>query len=238
MIVRYGSYQHDDGECAVAVDQQALENDAGQYYARRVTWTISGQLQADTAAALAVKMVQLERAYAVWYRDLVLADGPTVVWQLPNAGSTTGVKIVKPPSYPSGAGAQLTTFVDYSIVATADYPAGGGENLLRSFTETLAFSGGGPRRTVVECANAPPQEQVLALYTAFRATQIGQAVGLTGYPTPPAPLWPGKLEVDGEPTLGSPRLRNGVYVDWPVSWAYRFVSATPLAGVPNRWPAG
>ncbi len=78
----------------------------------------------------------------------------------------------------------------------------------------------------------------MALYTAYRATQTGQAVGLYGYPPVPPPLFPGKLEEGGRPTLGSPRLRNGVYVDWPVSWSYSFVSATPLVGFPNRWPAG
>lgn len=238
MIVRYGSYSHADAECTVAVSQSALENDAGQYYARRVTWTITGRLQADTPAALAAALVALELAYSVWYGDLGLFDGNTMVMGLLNGGSLTGVKIVQPPSYPSGEGAQLTTFLDYVIVATADYPAGAGQNLLKSFTETLAFSGGGPRLAAVECVNVPPQEQVLALYTAYRATQTGQAVGMYGYPPVPPPLFPGKQEVAGQPTFSSPRLRNGVYVDWPVSWSYSFVSATPLVGLPNRWPAG
>ncbi len=183
-------------------------------------------------------MAQLQAAYSVWYRDFALRDGTTTLFSLPSAGSLTGVKVVKPPSFPSNTGAALTTFADYEIVLTADYPAGAGQGALRSFSETLAFSGGGPRATVVECANAPPQPQILNLYTAYRATQVGQAVGVFAYPPVPAPLFPGALEVAGSPTYGSPKYRNGAYTDWPVSWSYSFVSATPLAGYPNRWPAG
>lgn len=188
--------------------------------------------------ALMVAVRAMESAYSVWYRDLGLYDGSTVLMSLPNRGSLTGVKIVRPPAIPRGEGAQLTTFLDYTITATADYPAGSGTGLLRSFSETLAFSGGGPRRAVLECVNVPPQEQVLTAYTAYRATQTGQAVGMFAYPPVPAPLFPGKLEVALQPAFGSPKLRNGVYTDFPVSWSYSFVSATPLVGFPNRWPSG
>jgi hypothetical protein len=110
-------------------------------------------------------------------------------------------------------------------------------NPLRSFNETLTFSGGGPRITVVECANVPPQPQVLNLFTAFRATQVGSAVGMFGYPPIPVPIFPAALEESGQPAFTSPSLKGGIYVDYGVSWSYRFISATPMAGLPNQWPA-
>lgn len=238
MILRYGSYSHEESECTVVLSKEVVENEAGQPYEERQTWTVTGRLQADTPGLLLAKMVALQAAYSVWYRDFGLYDGNTLMLALVNRGSTSGVKIVRPPSYPQGEGAQLTTFLDYTIVAAATYPAGNGQNPLKAFTETLAFSGGGPRRAVVECVNAPPQEQVLTAFTAYRATQQGSAVGLYGYPPVPPPLFPGKLEEAGRPVFGSPKLRNGAYTDFPVSWSYTFASATPLVGLPNRWPAG
>lgn len=243
MYLKYGSYQHADAEVTFTIGRDALENEAGQHYGDRHTWNIEGCLQAADTAAVVTAFRALEAAYSQWYRDLVFYDDSgAATHTLLNSGSTTGVKIIRPPSYTRGDGAELSTYRNYIITATADYPAGTGANLLRSFTETLAFGGGGPERAVVECVNVPPQEQVLKLYTTYRASQRGSAVGMYSYPAIPAPLFPGKERVrsnpPGDPQYGSPKLRNGIYVDWPVSWSYEFISATPLVGFPNRWPSG
>lgn len=243
MYLKYGSYTHADAEVSFTIDSQSLENEAGQQYGYRNTWRIEGCLQADDTTAVVTAFRALETAYSVWYRDLVFYDDSgNITHKLLNAGSLTGVKIVSPPSYPRGEGAELSTFRHYTLMASADYPAGAGLNALRSFSETLAFTGGGPERTVVECANVPPQEQVLKAFTMFRAVQSGSAVGMFQYPVIPPPLFPGKERIrsvpPGNPVHGSPKLRNGRYIDWPVSWSYEFISATPLVGFPNRWPAG
>lgn len=204
-----------------------------------ITWRISGQIHADDTSALVTRLIALRAAYSRWYSDLGLYDASgNLTHGLLNRGSTSGVKVVKPPHFPKGDGAQLSTFRDYEIVLEARYPATNQQNPLLAFNETLSFSGGGPRRTVVECTNVPPQEQLLTLYTAYRARQSGSATGLYGYPPIPAPIFPGALEVNGEPTFGSPRLKNGRYVNFPVTWNYSFVSAVPLVGLPNAWPAG
>jgi hypothetical protein len=240
--LRYGSYSHAVNEASVQMAASTIDNEAGQPYAVRRTWTIGGRAEGDDTTAVVNAMALLEAAYSFNFSDLVLEDDSgNVLHALRNAGSLSGVRIIQPVSYPVGEGAELSTFRNYTIVAQADYPAigafGGGFNPLRAFSETLSFSGGGPRRAVIECANVPPQEQFINAFTAFRAIQSGSAVGMFAYPLIPAPLFPGKEEVAGQPTIGSPKLKNGIYIEWPVSWSYTFVSATPLVGLPNRWPS-
>jgi hypothetical protein len=240
MILRYGSYNSDSNECSVVISRDAVMNDAGQPYALRHTWNINGTIFGDDTSAVVTALLALERAFAVWGLDLSLLDSSgNVCHSMPSTGSLTGVKIIRPPSYPQGDGAELSTFRNYEIIATCDYPYGLGQvtNPLKSFVETLAFSGGGPRRMVVECAAGPPQPQVLNQFTAFRATQTGSAVGMFGYPPIPPPIFPAALVENGQPTFTGGQLRGGVYVDFGVSWNYRFESASPLAGFPNQWPA-
>lgn len=246
MRIRYRDWVSDDYECTVSIVRGIETNEAGQPYATTHTWAITGRTAAADTAAVVAKYRLMEQAFAFWGGDLQLEDSTgTVIERLPSIGSLQGVKITQPPSCPDGTGAQLSTYRDYTLTATASYPGavlpGGalaGVGPLRAFTETLSFSGGGPRRGVVECINTPPQEQTLALYSAYRATQSGTAVGLLGYPPIPLPIWPAALESAPETSRGSPRFANGVYTEFPVSWSYRYVSALPLVGFPNRWPAG
>lgn len=238
MYLRYGNYQTADSEVSVTILREAQVNEAGQPYALRHTWDITGIIFGDDTAAVVANLLALERAFAFWGNDLALIDSNgTICHAMPSGGSLTGVRITKPPSYPNGDGAELSTFRTYSITATCDYPYGPVTNPLKSFTETLAFSGGGPRRIVVECAFGPPQPQIVNQFTAFRATQTGAAVGMYGYPPIPPPIFPAALVENGSPSFTGGQLRNGVYVDFGVQWAYRFESPTPLIGLPNQWPA-
>lgn len=238
--LRYGVYTHGADEVSLTVSKSALLGPTGQRYGQRITWAIDGRLIADDTAAVVTAKRQLESAYDRDGQDFTFTDSNgTVAHSMQSAGSLSGVVIDEPPSFPDGTGAQLSTYLDYRIVAHCDYGFTAGENPLKSFTETLSFAGGGPRRAVVECTNALPQEQVLSLATAYRCTQSGAAVGLLAYPPIPGPIFPGKEEVAGsDRSFGSPRYVNGVYTDWPVSWSYLFISATPLIGRPNVWPAG
>ncbi len=238
VFLRYGTYTSAANECTVAIDREAVTNDAGQPYALRHTWNIEGQLQAADTASVVLLILALERAFSFWGLDMALVDSNNnVLHSLYSRGSLTGVRITKPPSFPKGDGAQLSTFRDYVITATAEYPYIGAINPLKAFTETLHFSGGGPRATCVECTNIEAQPQILSLYTAYRANQAGSAIGMFGYPAIPGPIFPGALEEAVTPSFTAPRLQYGNYVDFGVSWAYKFVSPYPLVGLPNQWPA-
>lgn len=238
--LRYGAYTHGDDEVELTVQKSALVGPTGQRYGQRITWTIMGRLLADDTAAVIAAKRTLEAAYNADGLDFTFTDSSTgtVAHSMQSAGSLSGVVIDEPPSFPDGTGAQFSTYLDYRIVAHCDYGFVN-QNPLKAFTETLSFSGGGPRRAVVECTNAPPQEQLLALATPYRCTQAGSAVGLLAYPPIPGPIFPGKEEVEGgSPSKTSPKYVNGVYTDYQVSWSYSFISATPLIGLPNVWPAG
>lgn len=239
-FLSYGGYVHSENEVSVSVNRTTLKNQTGQPYGEQHAWTIEGRLIGDDTAAVIAAARALVAAYSRHYLDFRFYDSSgNTAYDMKSAGSLTGVIIDEPPSFPEGTGAQLSTFLDYRIVAHCDYGLTPGANPLKAFTETLAFSGGGPRRAVVECANAEPQEQILSLRTAYRCSQSGSAVGLLAYPPIPGPIFPGKEEVvGGDVQIGSPKYANGLYTDWPVSWSYSFISAVQLVGLPNVWPAG
>ena len=255
MRLIYGSYQHDDGEVTVSISRQAKETDAGIPYALTHTWQIQGQIQGASTTEVRDKILALERAYTFWNRNLrlVASDG-TVLHELPVAGSISGVRVIQPPSFPDGAGAQYTTYRDYTIIVQAEYPygptlgiAGGflrgfaGGYLLKRFSETVSFSGGGPKRAIIETINTPPILQLVGAYTAYRATQSGIAVGYLGYPPVNViapPLWPRYLMESPKITRKSAVMQNGIPTDFEVTWSYEFASPVPLYGGPNQFPAG
>lgn len=238
MILTYGNYAHLPGECAVAINRRTAFSDTGIPYRETVQWTIEGRVEADTPAGVWAELARLEAAYRVPNRAarLVHADG-FVAHQLLPLGSLSGVKVVQPPSFPNGTGAEYSTFRNYQIVLEAEYPVGNPNTLLRSWTETLTFRGGGPDRRLVETVDGPPVEYLAKRRTVFRCTQSGTAVGFLAYPPPAAvarPLFPAALEGAEHPvTYGSPRSDGPRLVDWPISWSYSFASAVPFVGLPR-----
>jgi hypothetical protein len=239
MYLTYGSgYVHSDGEVELSIDKATEFTDWGEPFRVRHTWTIKGQVQAATPALVANYCRLLELGYSVWYRDAVLWISAGVpAHSLPNSGSLTGVRVVKPPHYPVGQGAEGTTFRNYVIVLEAEYPLGDPSTLYVSFQETVSMRGGGPVFGFVPVVNGDPQKQLLYSRTPGYATQQGQAVGWLTYPPIPPPIWPGDLIEEPVITPGNAQeLRNGTYFRFPVSWAYSFGSAARLAGVPNQIP--
>lgn len=241
--LRYGNYYHADGEVSVSIAKSVETTDAGIPFRTTHTWNIAGRIIGETIAEVVQRMGLLERAYGTWFRTAQLISSAGIVChELPNAGSITGVKVIQPPSYPDGSGAQLSTYRDYVITLSADYPAiGYGVPLIKSWVETITFTGGRPVRGLVETVNGPSVPFVIKRQRPYRATQVGSAVGAFGYPPYGAMLWDESLLEGEDPeskSLGAPRTENGRLVDWPVSWSYRFGSVAPLNGLPNVLPTG
>lgn len=239
MRLRYGNYLHDHGEVAVSISRQNLETDAGVPYECVHTWQVSGRVVADTTAGLVGKLLRLERAYAIPFQAAALVDANGLVCHaLPNAGSVSGVRVVQPPSYPDGSGAQLTTYRDYTVVLSAAYPVFA-RPLLRLWTETVTLWGGLPDRRVVATVNTAPLVYVARRRTPYYATQVGQAVGYSTWPAPPPPLFPAALDGPEHPrSQTSPRTQEGRLTDFAVGWSYRFSSPLPLVGRPAVMPGG
>lgn len=241
MKLRYGTYTHAAGEVSVSINKTVRETDAGVPYETEHTWVINGTAFGNTTAEVVASLGSLERAYGTWFRDAALFDETTgvVCHALPNAGSTSGVRVLQPPSYPRGDGAELSTFRNYTITLSAIYPAVGQAALIKQWTETLTFSGGIPDRRMVTTVNSLPVPYITARFTPYRATQVGSAVGAYSYPPVPPPLWPNSLDGPDHPvSYASPTTQKGRLIDWPISWNYRFVASAPLVGRPNVLPTG
>ena len=241
MLLSYGDYRHPLGQPAIVISRQTLFSAANTPLAVRERWEISGLLQAGSSEEMSEKIDSLEAAYATGGKDLVLylPDGSTASsHRLVNSETLGGVRVVRPPSYPQGRGAEYATIRTFAVALEADLPVSL-ETALVSYRETLEFRGGGPRFGHLEPLVGLPIKQLLRRHTIFRATQRGEAVGWLAYPTPPLALWPAALVEAGTVQLASPRRRGSgpalAYTDFPISWSYQFESALPLLGRPSAW---
>lgn len=239
MQLRYGSLWFDIAGAGVSVTSRTEENAAGIPFEREVTGAVEGWWTGSTNE-LIVKSRIMEASLAIPYQDLVLlTDAGVVAFQLPNAGSISGVRVLDGPHYLDGRGsAEFATYRTFRFVATASYPLIAGP-VVMDFREELGTSGGGPVYDFMQPVNDydPVPVRVFAR-TPYRAFQRGYAVtrSLTplAFPTPPPPLFPGALLM--APTFNQSSERAGGS-RWHLrsEWAYEFGSNSPLLGVPNVW---
>lgn len=236
MFLRYWSRVSADGECALSITKQAMLTPAGRRYGERHTWVIDGQLQADTPVLIAVAVRNLEATFARDYGDAeLLISAGVAMHRLPNAGSTTGVRVVQPPHYPQGTGAEGTTFRNYRVVLEAEYLTDTPPQM-KVFSERLSQDGGLPLYADVVLTEGLPRTHLLATHTPYRYVQSGQAVGFLAYPPVPPPVFGRGPQLRGQRVeYGSPIPQNGGFTDWAVSWAYEFSSPVPLTGLPFVW---
>ncbi len=241
MFLKYGNYQHADNEASVVISKEGLFTSAGMPQGVRERWTINGRLQASSQAQLTATIAALAAAYSVQGQDVAfyLDNGQPTSHAIPSAATNGGVRVVVPPSFPEGRGAEYSTFRNYTIVLEAEWLDPNAT--LLSWHEVLSFQGGGPQFGYLEPINGLPQKQLLKQFTTFRATQAGEAVGYWSYPAPAAPLWPaaehlGVREIRYElpHRMGPPGAP--VYTQFKVSWSYQFEDAGPLVGAPTAWP--
>jgi hypothetical protein len=239
LYLRYGNYSHATAEASVVIDRIPNFNDGGQQTGYKETWNISGCLQAATQNLLHAEIAILKAAYSIQGQaiGLFFADGNATAHILSTAGTEGGCRVVRGPSFPQGEGAEAGLYRTYQISVEADVIDPSAQFI--SYSETLSFSGGGPRVAYQTYIYDVPEPFILAAATPYQATQQGQAVGRFAYPVPPGPLWPANLMENPQVQLTSPRRKGPVgspfYTEYPVSWSYRFESASPLTGIPNRW---
>jgi hypothetical protein len=239
IFLRYGSYTHAANEAIVAVNKATQETEGGQPYETVCGWQINGILlptAGNEVASLVTKRAAIEQAYSRWFQDATFftSDG-IIIYQLSNALSVRGVRVVSGPTF-QGEPTAYSTGIPYTIGLQASFPAAGAGSLIHSWSETLTIVRGGPVYGMIEPLNAAPIRYVAKRSAPWRATQVGQAVGFYGRPPVPAAIWPGLIV--GQPQFSdrSPRYQGGRFVDFGVSWSYEFSSAGPLAGEATRQP--
>lgn len=236
MYLKYGSYQHAANECAVVISREGLFSRDRIPLGFRERWDIQGRLQATSQGAITALIAGLQAAYGRCGQDIGLYfdDGTATAHHLASAATAGGTRVVTPPSFPEGKGAEYSTFRNYAVavegeVVDTSHP-------LLSWIESLNFTGGGPEFGFLETINGSPQKQLLKQATTYRATQQGEAVGHGSYPFVPAPIWPAAEHVHlREVSYQTPVRKglSGLTTEFPVRWSYTFESELPLIGGPT-----
>lgn len=236
LVVSYGAFTSDESECAVVETVSLLKTPMGHPYGFAYRWQIDGVRLSDSFTNTVSAMASLQGYFTGGdlTKALRLTDGATgaTVAELSPNGSISGVLIEQAPGYPNGGGAQLTTFADYTIVASVEHLSPNAP-LYAEFQESISFRGGGPLRDVFDLTNGAPQAQILRKQTAYRAQQSGSAVGLESWPPVPAAKWPTMLTAAPVIQRQSPQLMGVRTLMYSVSWQYDFASPAPLAGNPT-----
>lgn len=237
MIFKFGSYTHDDQELSLGVVTEAQLTAAGVVYAHTKRFDIRGLLIGDDVADITNKIRALETAYQARGVDAVLyqSDGTTeTAHALKNAQTISGVRVVRPPSFPF-APACYTTWQQYTITLEADYAVNPGDpatNILQ-WRETVETFGGGPQYAWTQPIIGTPVRQIVRQQTTFKAMQSGSAVGYQTWPTPPAALFPGALLERPRIMRESPRRNGNGYQEYQISWNYIYESSSQLTGLPT-----
>jgi hypothetical protein len=241
MYLKYGNYQHAANEAAVTITRQAIFSDAGLQRGVRERWEIEGRLQAGDPASVTAALDALAAAYSIQAQDVgfYLDSGEPTSHRIISAQTNGGVRVVVPPSFPQGKGAEYSTFRSYTIALEAEWLDP--QATLIHWHETLSFKGGGPKFAHLEPINGQPVKQLLKQATVFHATQTGEAVGYRNYPTPALPIWPAAEHVEQREVryelprrMGPPG--NPTYTEFKVTWSYQFEDAGPFVGLPTAWP--
>lgn len=236
MIIKYGSNSRTDSEIALTITKNAQRAPNGTRIGTRETWTLDGILHGTDVDDLTTNIAALEAEFSSDGKDIVLlkSDGTTeTAHKITNSNTIGGVKVIQPPAFPKGDGAEYTTFRRYRIVIGALVDDGSDE--LMDFRETTTRTGnGGPRRVLIEVLNGPPQAQTTSRYTPVRITQRGRALGKTIYPNAAIPFYPAELSnPEHTITFTGPTNDRGNFIGFGTSWTYVSLLAFPGTAIPQ-----
>jgi hypothetical protein len=237
MILRFGNYRHDDNEVRLSIDRRAELTAAKVPYVWTTRWTLDGLLVGDDVADITTKINALEAAYKVRGVDaeLLTSEGGVTAHRMLSAASVGGIRVIGPPSYPDGSGAEYTTWRRYSITIEADFPVNPNDpsTQILDWNEVYETSGGGPLYGYTQPIKGSPIRQTIREQTTYKATQSGSAVGYLARPTPPAPIWPGALIEQPRIMKVSPKRNGSGFQEFAISWSYQFEAPFPLNGTPT-----
>lgn len=223
MYVKWGSYQHADNECQVAISRETVNSAHGQPYAIKERWDIQGMLFAADVASLTTAIAALEAAYSganSLNKDLGLyvSGGTTLTAHyITSANTINGTHVVRAPNFPEGAGAEYTTYRTYSISVEAEYLTNDAD--LIGWAETLTYRGtAGLIWGYLEPITGSPQQQTFQEQSTQWLVQQGYAIGNNYYPTIPSPVLAASEHFDQrEVTMELPDLTTK---ERRVRWSY------------------
>lgn len=242
MLPKLGTYELPEGRCEITRRDTPEFTENRQVLSNTIRLDCSSALYAEDVEEMDGLVEELLQAFADFQGSgedfVVYLPGGRKKSQLSlyNAGSIGGVRIVSTTPAESLKNAGYVTWLPFSFSLEAEYPAENAGQLIREWTETITPVS--PNRDAWLLAlHGDHQLQQVREKPFYEATQAGTAIGYLGYPTPPSPIWPNAwMNYDEPPGRGTPKPRGNGYIDYPISWNYRFQSNRPLIGTPTRQP--
>lgn len=233
MYLSFGTHRRPSREAALTgLQRSIIRSDRGHRAVETVTMQVEGLIHADTPSQLAAEIADFETTLASDPEgDVGLYFDTGSPAQVLSAGDALGGIAVLGWSWLDDPPGQFVTYRKYSVSFQASYLNTNEELLL--FRESLRVGGGGPRVVFLEAITGLPQKQITAQKTTYRATQSGEAIGSTRYPSVPSPLFPAAMieEPDVEEE-GADNVR-GSFTNFRIRWTYRYESDRPLIGHPH-----
>lgn len=245
MILAYGSFKHPIGQPKVSFVADAIKNEGEIVVAHHARVDIAGMIIGtgnNPQQDIDQQIAQISVAYEKQNQDVVLYlnDGTPSQNVLRVSDTLGGIRIVRPPSFPEGGGAEYATYRTFSIALEAELPAVEA-TALWSFRESVVFQGGGRIWDIAQPIFGDGIEQTIKQKSPYSAVQSGEAVGYLDYWSKmwPGPLWPAsEQEFVREELMEGPRRIGTAYKLFPTRWTYRFKRVKRLKGTatPNIWP--
>ena len=239
-----GSYSHPANQVDLAISKATKFNERNEAYARVETWTISGFFIAkgSTDALKQTDIKTRSDALVNHYNSAAIAsararflldDGTTEGHVLSGADSVSGLRVITPPSFPGGKGAEFATKRFYSLALQAEFVLTPGTQVVQ-FSESVSFKGGGAHIVGINLLDGPPAFQQTHNQTFTTVTQSGQVVGQSTWLAPQPPLDPDN-EVPSARVVqyDSPKYENGQFVKFRTAWSYTFLNANRNQYPPN-----
>lgn len=230
MRLDYGSYSHDDDEVWFDTSKSVVLSKRNRRRSIVEQWTIWGIKHAASQSALTSALNTMRDAYAIDDQDLLFYDnsGALTTHGVRVSETLHGVKVRRldfvsmgAGRFGVGAGDDYVTRKKFRLVIQAEVADSSAENLLEYRESVTQYGTGGPRRLWVTSLTGSPQAQVPVQKTTFRAVQRGYAIGLLGYPTPPASLFSPSVTVSEAEEGGvenaiwqSPVTDTGFKINW------------------------
>jgi hypothetical protein len=239
--IRYNGFLSDAGECSCTRRRTAVMGSNYLQYGWDYTAEITGESILSGPSAIPAKVAALDAAFSTSGYDLIVYndDAATVLFTLPKVQIQGGVDF---PNAGAGAqqGSEWVNKLTWGVTLTGRYalPQINPATIL-SFTESIEYSGGGPKRVFVEQRNGPPILQIPTAQTVYQAVQEGSMIGINKlYLKPPLPLFgtPWENPVLRPATLQPSQVQGTPFFlpQYQITWRYLFKSAAPLV---QKFPA-
>jgi hypothetical protein len=223
MYLTYGTFAFNTGETLVSFFGQARRyNQRGWAQSKVLRMVVEGEIVASGQAAINTRMAAIQDALAV--------EGYTVAFRFDSGAETRykldgpssrGVRILELAFQQQEGKAHFATGLPFTITFEAEYGISDLDPYV-SFQETVGRIGnGGPRVVWQELDYGEPVPQTVSTNTTVTIVQQGTAVGASGWPPFPRPLWEPIDNPEESVFSDSPELDGLAYVNWPIRWSYR-----------------